>query len=376
MSVRLAAALLLALAALGSACGSGGGLRGEAREVTEALAETRVESRQYRYTDASLDGETVYTVDGKVHDDLRYSGTVSRNGRPLFQQIVSDDSVALRIRDPEALAEVLQVAERRDPITARALREGRWVVDHTVAPPLLAAAVAEEDRTADQPTLGSRRAVGDDPFIDAAQVVNYVDRAVRSGFRLARFNAEDIDYNALDDPWRDDEESALEDAGIRRYDLELPALPPPAGRGQQQALPGAVHFRKMAIYVKGERVVEVREQIAIADRREFRRAEGGQAAQYYLRLRDDALGGAVRDTLRERRMTYEVTSYGDVDVRLPDDVVEGFLGETLEALKASYGFEFFGGRGSGVPAIPGVTPASSPGASPAASPAADTEADE
>jgi hypothetical protein len=365
---RASAALVIALLVAAASCGEGGaGAR--ARELVGALDETRANDRTFQYVDETLDGEQRIVVDGKVVDDLLYSGTVSLNDKKLFQAVVSDDSVAIKLLDVERTKPAIDAAEKADKITADALRSGRWVIDHTVAPPLLAAAAApvDEEETADKPTSGGGRnqnLVGDDPFTDSAQILNYVERAVRSGVGVEVYNPEDIQYNPLDDPWRDDKDVNLRDQGIQRFDALTPPLPARAERGKQQSLPQIEHFRKMAIYKRGEEVVEIREQISIADRREFRRAESGRAADYYLRLRDAALGGALSDELRERRMTYKVLRVGGVDVNVPGDAVKGILADAVVALKAIFDFKFIGG--SGLPTIPGASPL------PAASPAGDS----
>ncbi len=344
--------VVLVVCALASSCGSSGG-GGDTGAVIRALTETARGGRSFRFEDATLDSKKRIRVEGKVHDDLRYSGTVVLDGKPLYQAVVSDNSMAIRFLDRELTKPAIDVAQRADPITARALSEGRWVVDHTVAPPFAgSAAETEQEPGGDRPTTGLRRQdlVSDDPFTDGAQVLNYSERAVRTGFRVELFNPDDIEYNALDDPWRADAEVELEDDGIRRYDLRQPPLPPPAERGRTQSLPTLDHFRKMAIYVKGERVIRIREQIAIADRREFRRAETGRNPEFYLRLRDAALAGALQDEFRQRKMSYDVTRTGDTDVTLPRDAEKGILGNVLPALKEIFDFEFIGGGG---PPLPG-----------------------
>jgi hypothetical protein len=356
-------ALVLLGVATVAACGRGGA-GALTREASAALDETRSESRTFRYVDATLDGKRTVIVDGKVQDDLRYSGTVSMNEKKIYQMIVSDDSVAVRFLSAAATKRAVAVAEKADPITARVLREGGWVVDHTVAPPLLAAAAArDEEVTADRPTTGLRRQnlIGDDPVVDGSQLLNYSERAVRSGFGVERFNAEAVGYNALDDPWAADGTRDLDDEGLVRYDLLQPALPSRAERGKAQTLPTLEHFRKMALYAKGEHVVEIRERISLSERREFRRAETGRAARYYLTLRDTALKGALQDELRQRDMRYTITKLGNVEVSLPPNAVEGILGDVLPVLKSIFGFEYIGGSGPTV--TPGESPA--PGGSPA-----------
>jgi hypothetical protein len=355
------------LASVSAACGGGSSFGALAREVTDALGTTRDISRTYHFVDDSLDGKQKIEVVGRVQDDLKYAGVVSLNGHKLYEEIVSDDSVALRILDPGRAKAVIDQAMKADPISGRALAEGRWVVDHTVAPPLLAATVETEDedeQTADKAVADRRGpAIGDDPFVDSAQTVNYAIRVVRGAPQVQRFNPEDIDYVAQDDPWRDDVENDLEEQGIRRYDLTQPPLPPPAARGERQRLPSVDTFRKMALYIKGERTIELREQIAIDERTEFRRAEEGRTAKFYLVLRDAAKQGAVSGELRERRMEYKVMRTGTVDVNLPANAEEGLLSTVLPVLKTLFTFKYIGteapgGLGGGpLPSAPAASPA-------------------
>jgi hypothetical protein len=258
---------------------------------------------------------------------------------------------------------VIAAAEIADPITATALREGKWVVDHTVAPPLLGAAAAiDEDKTAAEDTGSLRdRAIGDDPFADAAQAITYAERAVRAT-AVGRFNPDDIEYNANDDPWAADGEIDLEDQGIQRFDTGQPPLPRPAQRGQAQALPSVSHFRKMAIYLKGGQLDEIKEQVSLSDRREFRRAEEGRAADFFLKMREAAKEGAVDGELRERKMNYKVLTRGDVEISLPGDATEGLLADVLPMLKNLFAFKFIG---SDSPiTIPGGSPLPIPSGSP------------
>jgi hypothetical protein len=372
---RFVALALACLAFFSAACGEGSRVGALARDVGDALGRTRDLSRTYRFTDYTLDGSQKIEVIGRIQDDLKYAGVVSVDGHKVYEEIVSDDSVALRILDSERAKKVIDTANRVDPISGRALAEGRWVVDHTVAPPLLAARVETEDedeRTADKAATETRGpAIGDDPFVDSAQTVNYAIRVVRGSPNVQRFNPEDIDYVEQDDPFRADAEIDLEEQGIRRYDLQQPPLPRPAQRGQRQRLPSVDTFRKMAVYVKGERAIKLRERIAIDERTEFRRAEEGRTAKFYLVLRDAAKQGAISGEMRERTMEYEIMRTGTVNVSLPANAEEGLLSNVLPDLKSLFKFKYIGtdapgGAGAGpLPSAPVESP-TAPGA-PAAS---------
>lgn len=336
MRTRILGAIL-ALAAVSAACGEGVGA--EVRDTIGALDRIRSAPHTYTYTDESLNSDQTIVIEGRVRDDFRYGGTVSLNGRPLYEQIISDDAVALRLLEPESLAEVVELARRTDAITGNALAEGRWVVDFTAAPEIALRA------------SGSDSVPGDEPFVGSAKVPSYAQGAMRDAIGAGRFNREAIDYNPLDDPWSSDAEVDLEGEGIRRMDLVPPPLPSRAERGQTQSLPEIAHFRKMAVYVRGERAIEIREQISIDDRQEFRRAEDDRAADYFLRLRDSAKLGAVDGALREREMTYSI-EFTDVEVTIPEEAETGLLTVVLDGLNEIFDFEVIGGAGPAIPDLP------------------------
>lgn len=314
LGVRLAAGAAL-LALLGSACGAGQGE--DLRRVRSAIDRTDLQSREFTYTEVTDEQRVV--VRGAEEDDLRYQAVVSIDGTDVFEGIISEDALALRLLDPDAAGEVVETAMGTDEEVGQALAEGRWVLDFTAAPPIV-------------PERGSEGelALGRNPFLDAFYIPTYLDEAVLDGAGMTRFNPEGLDYNPRDDPWEDDAERNLQDQGLQRFDLILPPLPRRSERGTQQALPNVEHFRKMAFYMKGRTLIEVREQVDMEDRQEFRRAAEGRAAEYYLELLQAARGGFTQEPVRERRMTYEVRSVGNADpVRLPDDAVTGTLESIL-----------------------------------------------
>lgn len=312
LGVRLATGAAL-LALLGSACGDGGPGE-ELRMVRSALDRTDLQSREFTY--AEVTDEQRVVVRGREEDDLRYQATVSIDGTDVFEGIISEDALALRLVDPQAAPQVVETAMGTDEELGEALAEGRWVLDFTAAPPVVPERGSEGE-------LG----LGRNAFLDAFYLPKYLDDAVLEGAGMTRFNPEGLDYNPRDDPWAEDADRNLQDRGLQRFDLLLPPLPRRSERGTQQALPSVEHFRKMAFYLKGRSLVEVREQIDIDDRQEFRRAAQGRAAEYYLELLDAARGGYTQEPVRERRMRYEVRSLGSADpVRLPDEAVTGTMG--------------------------------------------------
>ncbi|MEX2537790.1 MAG: hypothetical protein WD646_03965 [Actinomycetota bacterium] len=295
-----------------------------------------------------MDDSRRVSVIGRVQDDFLYSGTVKVGGRDLYQMVVSDDAVALRLIDLAGTQRVIDLARTVDVTTADALAQGRWVIDHTAAPALRASGRQEpaddEEKAEGIGAVAQVNPIGDDPFFDAASVLQYAERSFRAA-TVARFNPEDIEYNPADDPWRSDSERELEDQGIRRFDIVQPFLPSRAERGQQQRLPSLAHFRKMVVYLKGEDAIEVQEQVSLADRKEFRRAEVGRTAQYNLKIRDDARRGAIAEPLRERRMVFRVEEFEDVTISLPRTAEPGLLREVLGegGLKSLFDFKTIGG---------------------------------
>jgi hypothetical protein len=381
MSKRLlAASLLFVLAAV--ACGSGPAE--QLHKTLGTLDRTASRPHDFTYEDDTLDGSQKITVQGRVSDDFLYGGTVSLNGKQLYEMIVSDDGVALKIIDTATAKNVINFAKAEDAVTGDALAAGKWVVDYTAAPPLTVAA-AQPQSTAGSGTTAAlanqQDQIGNDPFFDAADALHYAERNMTVGGNVVEFNPEDINYNPADDPWASDAKANLRNKGIRRFDLTQPPLPTRAGRGEVQKLPTLSDFRKMSLYVKGDRTIKVREQISIADRKEFRRAGTGRAAKYYLALRDAAELGAVSSPLRERMMSYTVKPYVGGALALPVDAVRGILKDVIGAqgLQTLFKFKEIGGTTTpglipGVPSGTTVTttpgPSGTPSAKPAASPAA------
>lgn len=309
-----AAAVVLAL--LVGACGSGGAAGEEIRLVRSALQRTDAQGRTFTYTEVT--GDQRVEIRGKEEDDLRYQGLVTIDGVDVFEGIISDDAFALRLVDPARAPEVVAAAMAEDEVLGTALQEGRWVVDHTAAP-----AVIQERRE-------GRSTVGANPFLDVFYLFQYLPQAINDGASMERFNPEDLQYNPEDDPWSEDAERNLQDRGVRRYDLVLPGLPSRSARGTEAALPSIEHFRKMAFYLKGREVLEIREQVDITDRREFRRAAQGRAADYYVELMQAALSGFTQEPVRQRRMRYQVGEFSsDITVGVPAEAEAGTLTQTV-----------------------------------------------
>ncbi|MGH7858204.1 MAG: hypothetical protein ACREQY_12845 [Candidatus Binatia bacterium] len=318
MKGRIAAAAVAA-SLVAAACGSGSqGATRDERLILAALRRVERQPRTFVYREET-EGQTV-ALQGQVEDDFRYGGAVAINGNDVYTELVGDDAAALRVLRPESAEGLLKAAASIDEIAAVDLRAQKWVVDPAGAPPLRAPGGAG----------GRASQVGVNPLLDAIRLVAYVQQAVSEAQSVELWNPDGIDYNPLDDPWRDDNRSTLSSKGMRRYDLVQPALPV-AGAGGRTALPPAPrHFRKMAFYMRGERLVELREQISFTDRREYRRAKEGRAPKSVLKLIESAQEGFTQFPVRERRLTVTF-DYREVAVAIPAEAAPGSLGVALDA---------------------------------------------
>lgn len=366
-SRRLALVMIALLSATGmAACG-------EKDEMEKALLanieRTARLSGRFAYLDEDLSGTRIEVV-GLIEDDLRYKARLLLDGEPVWNEVVSDDAVADQFVQPEKVLEFSFDAARRAnaggpgapsgeaaptgaapagvpfgaegtpdletlinvvPPTVqpqlKALFERRWVLDPFGAPSLVVAA-------------SDRRVLGTDPFFDALTVFDYTRKAVDAAEEVVKYDKESLEptYKPEDDPFPKPDK----DAGVARYDLKEPPLPTNAasstGAVRQIQPPTAVHFRKMAIYVKGNRVVEIREEIDIQRKlKDFARnydvkfrkglsAEG--QVEFALEKINELNRATTNPPLRVRQMTVQFRDLEEptISVELPaENVVEGSL---------------------------------------------------
>jgi hypothetical protein len=132
MRVRSGAAVALLLTLV--ACGTSPAT--QQRAVIDTITRNQAKPTDFSYRDESLDDSQRITIEGRRSDDFLYQGTVALNGSKLYEMIVSDDAVALRLLDLNATRKVVSLASRIDPPTGAALGSGHWVVDFTAAPQL------------------------------------------------------------------------------------------------------------------------------------------------------------------------------------------------------------------------------------------------
>jgi hypothetical protein len=358
MRRRLAAVLLPVLLVPLAACGEREELRDE---VIAALQRTKTESFRFQYEDDRPTTFSIVTqtevpaqkisVNGLFEDDFRFKARVSFNGEDGFDEVVADDTLAMRFISPGRLNPLInkdKVADENAPTdlggvsSLEVLQSRRWVLDPTGAPTV----------TSESGVTG----LGTDPVLDAVTVLGYVETAIAEAQSVERFDPEDISpaYSSSEDTFPKPERGS----GVTRYDLRRPRLPPPGQQivnTQGSGRPQTNHFRRMAIYVKDGKVVQVREAIDlrgkfIADvakytRTLFRESKvppeqmrfldetekqvpEEERGAFYLTILSTFLEATGEAPILQRTMTAAFSDFGsDVKVDLPtSDVAKGSLG--------------------------------------------------
>jgi hypothetical protein len=324
---------IVALAAAATSCGGGGAAARELRIVRSALDATEKAPRRFVYTEKTKEAEVV--VRGSVEDDLRYAGIMSINGRDTLEQVVADDSFALRFIDPTAPSLAPPLASEPRGV-ADALTTGKWVVDYAGAPAIVAPRTRE-----------GLLAVGQSQVQDAAYIFQYLRRAISDGQGVREFNPDALEYNPIDDPF----EKPAKAAGVKRFDIIPPPLPRRSSRGTAASLPTTANFRKVAFYIRDGKLLKVDEQIDFESLRDYRRAKLTGGPKFVLEQLAAVRQGRTREPLRLRLMSYRVMGLGEpVTVQVP---VENVLAAALNG-------QFGAGRGPGELNVGGAQPAASP----------------
>jgi len=340
---------LLVVATLGlSACN---GATDAEKRLREALRNTEKLSNTFLYTETVHDkaGDHETDVRGLVEDDFRYKARVAEDGKPVLDEVVSDDALAVRFLDPTQLGRFLRKPVKAkqggsgvggngsapapapaanpgggtpgEPSAADLLATRRWVLDSAGAPSTFA--TANTDQT-----------LGDDPTADARDVFAYVDRAINEAARVVEYNPESLEYRKDEDPFP----TPAPHSGVTRYDFERPSLPKASqtGSGSNQVTPDTRHFRKMSVYVKDKRVIRVLEKIDVESRLKdlaqiydtkfpANRSKADLAA-----IDVEALNvirtGQGQDPIRMRDMEFSLKDLGTgVKVDMPTDTTKGSL---------------------------------------------------
>jgi hypothetical protein len=327
-------------------------------EVRKTIRTTHDEATSFVYVDERSTGTV--RVAGVFDDDFRYKAVVSFDGKPAYEQIVADDTLALRFLDPERIPTVVDrahiaTADRSTELAGvdvvQALQSGRWVLDTNAAPPVAALGSSLKD-------------IGKDPVFDALTALGYVDRALVQAQSVDEWKKESLDpaYKSSEDTFP----KPADGSKVKRYDLRRPRLPGAAAvatAGATASLPTTRHFRKMAIYTENGRVLRVSERIEVIGKSvddlstyftsmlkeskasksalaqveaETRKGQTAEVGQFLLAGISGILTSIGEDPLLVRNMSLEFDRSGDrVPVALPtDNVVKGSLDVFLASAAA------------------------------------------
>jgi hypothetical protein len=321
------------------------------KRVREALRNTEKLSSTFLYQETVYDkaGQHETDVRGLAEDDFRYKARVATDGKPVLDEVVSDDALAVRFLDLAGMERFLRkpaTAKQGSsgvggggsapepaagggassptpggPAAAEILASKRWVLDSAGAPAAFA-------------TANTDQRLGDDPIADSRAVFAYVDRAINEAVRVVEWNPESLEYRADEDPF----ETPKEGSGVARYDFEPPNLPKASetGSGANQVTPDTRHFRKMSVYVKDKRIIRVVEKIDVESRlddlekiydtkfpKDRSQAEVAVIAVEALNV---IRTGQGQDPIRMRDMEFSLKDLGtDVKVDMPTDTMKASL---------------------------------------------------
>lgn len=335
---RVAAGLLVVVAAATFLTGCKK-QNSEKVKVDGFITATEKLPRAFTYIDD--DRKKQMSVVGVVGDTFRYKARLAVNGVPTWEEVVADDAIADRFDDPHVL--VAAASHLLGTADSAVLAQSASVLDAAPAPVAQGSVINSVDvlRTkrwlldkSGAPTAadtGQAHPTGEDPIYDAVTALEYTRRAADAAVAVVKYDPEALQhpYKATEDPFP----TPATGSGISRYDLVAAPLPQRSATGSAAA-PTVEDFRKMAIYVKGGLVIEVREAIDVLNRLpEFARNEGfdvpkNLSANQQIDLATqqfDRLVGVGGHALRVRTMTLRLLDLGTPQqVTLPtDNVVEG-----------------------------------------------------
>ncbi|HEX7165715.1 MAG TPA: hypothetical protein VF230_01920 [Acidimicrobiales bacterium] len=324
----LAMCILLATAVTGlSACGEGEDLHKE--ELLRIIAATRPLAHEFVYVDSPNTGTELRVV-GLVEDAFRFKARLSVNGTPVKEEVAVDDALGVRFLDPGKIglfvdekkagegAKPLKTADGKPlPSAIEALQAGRWVVDPTGAPSLV--------RRAD-----IKRLEGEDPVLDALTVLDYVTRIVEANGAV-RYNKDALEPTYK--PKEDRFPKPSQGAEVKRYDVPLRRFPKASDQGGTNVVivPGVENFRKLAVFVKDGRIIEVREDIDVASRMDDLRRNFDVETQFTVEQAVNAINDVRKskgeDVFRPRKMQFQLvfSSTDTVGLPGPEESLEGPL---------------------------------------------------
>jgi hypothetical protein len=280
--VRRVLAVALLVASL-AACGGKGTTSED--DLVDALAATRLESRTLDYSVSSAASEIGVIV--TVEDDYRYASELFIDGSTAYREVVFDDALAAKLLDDDAVSLLGQSPEAENTLAV-----GDWVVDDLGAPATFVA-----------------RAPGEDPIVDTLSYFSYVRDAARAS-DVRKFDEDALDYRPDEDPFPHPEDGEI------RYDVLPTSLPSRADieRAIGADVPELSDLRKLAVYVRDDHVVAIREAIDVEPfvdglRRAF--AAGDASPTELLSLVNDMRAEVGQDPLEARHTTLLVRDLGE-----------------------------------------------------------------
>lgn len=293
----LGAAMVLALG-LPTGCRASTDLRDQVRSLITGAERS---SLQYVYQVIAEDHR--FEVRGQVEDTLRHSETLLIDGQEVLQRVMSDDALAIHVSSPGALPQ-LSTPQPAGSEVVTSLLGGRWVLDTTGAP-------SEDSETGDLPLLGS------DPLKDARTIFQYLRTALDGTTDVYEFNPDDPSYRPEFDPF-----PAPKAGGEKRVDLARPPIP----RTEASLLVGSDHFRKMSLYLSGDKLARILEVIDVDGHEDVRRARQTGRNKDLLALVNEIKAGKTAQKINERKMSFEIISEeASGAVVVPADAVRGNL---------------------------------------------------
>src|SRR5438132_5800377 len=93
---------------------AGNGATDAEKRLRAALHNTEKLSNTFLYQETVHDkaGDHETDVRGLVEDDFRYKARVAQDGKPVLDEVVSDDALAVRFLDPAAMGRFLRKATK------------------------------------------------------------------------------------------------------------------------------------------------------------------------------------------------------------------------------------------------------------------------
>lgn len=300
---RLVFAASLLILVAGSGCES---TLEDEQKLLRAIEATRLEPREFEF---SFEGpEEGFNVTGAFQDEFRYRASLATDGAPVMEQIISDDALAIRVTAPDQVPWIqIPPLESSAGPTLDALRAGTWVTDPAGAPPL-----GSEARPDDEESAGL---LGVDPLQEGLDILVYVRNAVRQAASVKEFEEDDLQptYQPSEDhfPKPDD------NLGVRRYDLRRLTLPRRLQTGTRDPGPRPAHFRKMAVYVRNNRVVEVREEIDFESHPDMKEAKRTRRSKYLLDVLQQLREGKTQEKVVASRFTLKINLNEELQIEAP-----------------------------------------------------------